>query len=60
MGSDPALFMAYLFLYYENKWVNKVKKVDLNRARRFANFFRFIDDITTTNDGGRLSSERFV
>ena len=45
--------VANLFLYYhENKWVCKVKKVDLNRATRLANVFRFIDDLTVINDCG--------
>ena len=45
MGSDPAPFMANLFLYYyENKWINKLKKSDIGRARRYSNIFRFIDE----------------
>ena len=31
MGSDPAPFIANLFLYYyENKWIPKMKKSNLN------------------------------
>ena len=53
MGSDPAPFMANLFLYfYENKWVQNLKREDLISARKFANTFRFIDDLCAINDGG--------
>ena len=51
MGSDPAPFMANLFLYhYESQWVKGLKKQDLQKARRFSNTFRFIDDLLTIND----------
>ena len=51
MGSDPAPFMANLFLYYfESKWVKGLKKDNLQLARRFGNTFRFIDDLLTVND----------
>ena len=51
MGSDPAPFMANLFLYYfESKWVKNLKKDSLQRARRFNHTFRFIDDLLTIND----------
>ena len=55
MGSDPAPFFANLFLYfYESKWLKDMKKVDLTKARRFGNTFRFIDDLTAINDGGEF------
>ena len=51
MGSDPAPFMANLFLYhFESKWVKDMKKENLQKARRFCNTFRFIDDLLTIND----------
>ena len=51
MGSDPAPFMANLFLYfYENKWLESTKKHDLIKSRKFANVFRFIDDLCAIND----------
>ena len=51
MGSDPAPFMANLFLYYyESQWVKSLKKENLQKARRFSNTFRFIDDLLTIND----------
>ena len=51
MGSDPAPFMANLFLYYyESKCVKNLKKDSLQKARRFSHTFRFIDDLLTIND----------
>ena len=42
MGLDPAPFMANLFLYhYENKWVRGLKKISLQRARKYSLSFRF-------------------
>ena len=59
MGSDPAPFMANLFLYhYENIWMKKLKKEDLQKARRFSHTFRFIDDLLTINDDN-LFNENF-
>ena len=59
MGSDPAPFMANLFLYhYESNWINNLKKKNLQKARRFGNTFRFIDDLLTINDNG-LFNENF-
>ena len=55
MGTDPAPFMANFFLYYyENKYLRKLKKTDVRRARRFKNCFRFIDDLSILNDGGEF------
>ena len=51
MGSDPAPFMANLFLYfYENKFILEIKKTDIARAKRFSYVFRFIDDLNSLND----------
>ena len=51
MGSDPAPFMANLFLYhYESKQIKDLKKTDLQKARMFRHTFRFIDDLLTIND----------
>ena len=56
MGSDPAPFFANLFLYfYESKWLKELKRIDLSRARRFGNTFRFIDDLTAINYGVNLN-----
>ena len=55
MGSDPAPFMANLFLYYyESRWVKSLKKVSLQRARKYSNCFRFIDDLFIINDDGEF------
>ena len=55
MGSDPAPFLANLFLhYYENKWIRTNKKCDINKVRRFTNVFRFIDDLVAINDNGEF------
>ena len=55
MGSDPAPFFANLFLYfYESKWMKELKKNDLIKARKLCNIFRFIDDLNSINDGGKL------
>ena len=57
MGSDPAPFMANLFLYfYENKWIQKTKRTNLRNARMFGNTFRFIDDLMAINDDGLFES----
>ena len=51
MGSDPAPFIANLFLYvYENRYMEKLKKSDLSRARNLRHIFRFIDDLISIND----------
>ena len=56
MGSDPAPFFANLFLYYyESKWLRKIQKSDLSRARKFGSVFRFIDDLLSINDNGEFS-----
>ena len=55
MGSDPAPFMANLFLYnYESKYVIEMKKKDLFTARKFRHTFRFIDDLLAINDDGEF------
>ena len=53
MGSDPAPFMANLYLFhYENIFMRNLKKEDIQKARRFGNVFRFIDDLCAINDNG--------
>ena len=57
MGSDPASVFANSFLhFYESKWMNKLKKNDLIKARKLCNIFRFIDDLNSINDGGEFES----
>ena len=58
MGSDPAPFMANLFLYfYENKLLMQLKKQDLFSARKFSKTFRIIDDLCAINDGGLFEKD---
>ena len=53
MGSDPAPFLANLFLfYYENRWLTEQRKAKNVVTRKFGNTFRFIDDLLAINDGG--------
>ena len=57
MGSDPALFFANFFLYfYKSRWMNKLKKNDLIKARKVCNIFRFIDDLNSISDRGEFKS----
>ena len=51
MGSDPAPFIANLFLYvYENRFLSELKKTDPAHAQKFRYIFRFIDDPISLND----------
>ena len=53
MGVDPGTFIANLTLwYYENKYLDKLYKVDYYSAKRLNHTFRLIDDITTINSDG--------
>ena len=55
MGSDPAPFMANLFLfYYENKFMKSLKVSNIAKARRFSYIYRFIDDLNSINDYGEF------
>ena len=57
MGTDPAPFMTDLYLYkYESGYLKRLKKVNLRKARKFGNVFRFIDDLDAMNDGGEFSN----
>ena len=61
MGSDPAPFIANLFLYfYKNKFLDKLKAEDLPRARRLRHVFRFIDDLIAMNDDDEFSKNILV
>ena len=51
MGTDPAPFMANLFLYYyENKFMKELMKTDKRAARKFGNVWRYIDDLNAVNN----------
>lgn len=55
MGTDPAPFMANLFLYfYENKFLQEFKKNNKRDARKFAYVWRFIDDLFAVNDENKF------
>ena len=52
MGSDPAPFIANLFLhFYENKFLDKLKAEDFPRCH----VFRFSDDLIAMNDDDEFS-----
>ena len=53
MVFDLPTFSINLYLfYYDSKWIKKVKKKkDIRQTRRSDHVFRYIDDITTLNDG---------
>ena len=55
MGLDPAPFLANLYLsYYEIHWVGSWRRIDLARAKKFINNYRFIDDLAVLNDDGEF------
>ena len=57
MGSDPAPFFANLFLFhFESEWLDKTKKDNHHRARRFGHAFRFIDDLVAINDNNEFEN----
>ena len=52
---DPDPFLANLFLtYYEIHWIKHLQRTDYGRARKYNNNFRFIDDLGTINNRGKL------
>ena len=56
-GSNPDLSVLCKFVFiFLRKQVDqeKVKKIDVKRARRFANVARFIDCLTALKDGGEF------
>ena len=56
MGTDPAPFMANLYLFfYEFHYMKKLTEQDYGVARKFYSYIRrFIDDLATLNNGGHL------
>ncbi len=56
MGTDPAPFMANLYLfYYEFRYMEELTKKDYGTARKFYSYIRrFIDDLATLNNNGHL------
>ena len=58
MGTDPAPFMANIYLfYYEFKYMERLQSEDYATARRlYSHTRRFIDDLATLNNKGHLGS----
>ena len=55
MGTDPAPYMANLFLYsHEEEYISKLIQTDRVKARHFHATKRFIDDLDAINDGGEF------
>ena len=55
MGSDPAPFMANIFLYYyESQFIKKCRREKNKGVYKFGNIFRFIDDLNAINDNGEF------
>lgn len=53
MDLDPAPYFSKSFLhYYQSKLIQKLKKLGVKGSTRFANGFRFMNDITAINDEG--------
>ena len=51
MGTDCAPLLANLFLfYYEYKYMKKLIKTNIIKARRFNNTMRYIDDLLVLNN----------
>ena len=56
MGIDPAPQMANLYLFsYEFDFMERLAKEDYRSARKFNYTCRFIDDLETLNNDGKLS-----
>lgn len=45
-------FYVSLLLVKVAKWIRKIKKTDIRRARRFSNTFRFVNDLKVLSDDG--------
>ena len=60
MGTDPASFWAYLFLYsYEEESISLLVSSDKIKVRHFHSTKRFTDDLCTINDGGEFRRSVF-
>ena len=61
MGSDPAPFIANLFLYiYEHRFMTNLKKTDQSRAKNLRHVFRFIDDLIALNDNDEFMRSLYL
>ena len=58
MGTDPAPFMANLYLfYYEFKWMTELTATNFGIARKYyGHTRRFIDDLATLNNNKHLEN----
>ena len=57
MGTDPAPFMANLFLYYyEDKFMKELKSKDKKSAYKFGHVWRYIDDLNAVNNDNIFES----
>lgn len=55
MEPDLSPYMAVFFIfYYEDQWIRKTKRKDLNQAGKFSRMFRFADGLAAINDVVRL------
>ena len=55
LGIDPAPFWANLYLSnHECKFMKKLIKNNIARAKKFHGTFRFIDDLCALNNGGEF------
>ena len=56
MGTDPAPFMANLYLYfYESKWIKEKTETDFGMVRQlYRCIYRFIDDLCALNNHGHM------
>ena len=59
MGSDPAPFLANLFLYYyESQFIKKCQREKNKGVYKFGNIFGFIDVLNAINDNGEF--EKYI
>lgn len=55
MEPDLSPYMAVFFIfYYEDQWIRKTKRKNLNQAGKFSRMFRFTDGLAAINDVVRL------
>lgn len=57
MGTDPAPFMANLYLFYEYHYMKRMTEQDYGAAKKFYSYIRrFIDDLVALNNGEHLGN----
>lgn len=61
MRSDPASFMADLFVYYyEKKWLLQTKKMGSAKGLYVSNIFRLIGDLYTFSNNLKIVTTIFI